>query len=769
MDQLIDNASMSSRAQVPSVPIRGREAEQKLLTQWVRRHVHRNRGGVLWMEGPAGVGTSRMLTCAAEEALLSGARVLSASEESGRTATGLSPLLAALADDSGDLRHALCLDPPRRHVACRLLDRIESRLRALVLERPVVLLLDDVHEYDKTTLLAVCALMARLADPPLLWLLASQSHPDVPEVEALRRHLLTRRASHLELPPLAPDATRQMIRDLLGVRAAAAAPYCAYLDGLPATVQHLCALVNSGAAGPSQERAEFRAIMALLVARRLDRLSEPARELVTIASALGGTPSLRHLSLILGRPEWTLLRPLREALSARLLQAEADDLSFVHEPVRDAVEATLPRPLRASIRRRQAEIRAGAAVSALTPAHGRTDAAGPRPPQAPREVRAAAREPDHVASSHTARQPGTQASERATGDILSADRLTGADTDEMEPFGRRALPPAWGLTRARLLLDAGQLDAAEGELAAAGAATDLNSPGEPSLMYVRAHLACHRGDTAAIDACRARARATLSGGDPCHRWAAAWIELIIAAHRGRKVPKSLMESAAEHFRQPRASATAVAPEDTVLFVRTAVRSGLRELAAAAVEFSESRALRHPHCTLFGATAEHARGLLESTQENLCRAADQYGHTRLLLRAHAWEDIGTLVAAANPGEAETHYERALEVYDSCGAFADRRRVARRLRNARLTARAAASPAQAPAASGRWRGLTPAELAVVRLVAQGATNREAAARLFLSPHTVNSHLRHAFEKLGVRSRVHMVRLYLRELDRLSEPVL
>jgi DNA-binding CsgD family transcriptional regulator len=47
-------------------------------------------------------------------------------------------------------------------------------------------------------------------------------------------------------------------------------------------------------------------------------------------------------------------------------------------------------------------------------------------------------------------------------------------------------------------------------------------------------------------------------------------------------------------------------------------------------------------------------------------------------------------------------------------------------------------------------------VARLVAEGLTNREAAERLFVSPHTVNSHLRHVFAKLGINSRVELARL-------------
>jgi DNA-binding CsgD family transcriptional regulator len=46
-------------------------------------------------------------------------------------------------------------------------------------------------------------------------------------------------------------------------------------------------------------------------------------------------------------------------------------------------------------------------------------------------------------------------------------------------------------------------------------------------------------------------------------------------------------------------------------------------------------------------------------------------------------------------------------------------------------------------------------VVRLVSEGGTNRQVAERLFLSPHTVNTHLRNAFVKLGVRSRLELAR--------------
>jgi DNA-binding NarL/FixJ family response regulator len=50
----------------------------------------------------------------------------------------------------------------------------------------------------------------------------------------------------------------------------------------------------------------------------------------------------------------------------------------------------------------------------------------------------------------------------------------------------------------------------------------------------------------------------------------------------------------------------------------------------------------------------------------------------------------------------------------------------------------------------------ELARVRGVTVGFTNREVAERLYVSPNTVSSHLRRAFEKLGINSRVALARM-------------
>ena len=55
---------------------------------------------------------------------------------------------------------------------------------------------------------------------------------------------------------------------------------------------------------------------------------------------------------------------------------------------------------------------------------------------------------------------------------------------------------------------------------------------------------------------------------------------------------------------------------------------------------------------------------------------------------------------------------------------------------------------------WESLTPTETDVVRLVSEGLANKDIAARLLISPRTVQTHLTHVYTKLGLNSRVQLV---------------
>jgi DNA-binding CsgD family transcriptional regulator len=105
----------------------------------------------------------------------------------------------------------------------------------------------------------------------------------------------------------------------------------------------------------------------------------------------------------------------------------------------------------------------------------------------------------------------------------------------------------------------------------------------------------------------------------------------------------------------------------------------------------------------------------------------------------------LAAADRRDEAITVLQRAEADLAACGAVRYADEAARELRRlGRRVARRGRGVAAADA------GLTGRELEVARLVMTGRTNREIAAELFLSEKTVETHLSHAFAKLGVSSR-------------------
>jgi pimeloyl-ACP methyl ester carboxylesterase/DNA-binding CsgD family transcriptional regulator len=100
-----------------------------------------------------------------------------------------------------------------------------------------------------------------------------------------------------------------------------------------------------------------------------------------------------------------------------------------------------------------------------------------------------------------------------------------------------------------------------------------------------------------------------------------------------------------------------------------------------------------------------------------------------------------------------------VGDTDAVVAAVERFVRRFGGPRRLPPAAPHPRSARAATG-WGSLTEAERSVAQLVTEGLSNPAIASQLFVSRHTVESHLKHAYAKLGVSSRVQLAALALRE---------
>ena len=99
------------------------------------------------------------------------------------------------------------------------------------------------------------------------------------------------------------------------------------------------------------------------------------------------------------------------------------------------------------------------------------------------------------------------------------------------------------------------------------------------------------------------------------------------------------------------------------------------------------------------------------------------------------------------EAREHLRRALAAFDGLGADPWARRAREEI---------AASGAGLPARGGpRADELSPRERQTALAAAEGLTNREVAARLFVSEKTVERHLGSVYRKLGLRSRTELAR--------------
>jgi DNA-binding CsgD family transcriptional regulator len=157
-----------------------------------------------------------------------------------------------------------------------------------------------------------------------------------------------------------------------------------------------------------------------------------------------------------------------------------------------------------------------------------------------------------------------------------------------------------------------------------------------------------------------------------------------------------------------------------------------------------------------AVALHGRALLadnEEESERLFEAAlDMHAEAaRPFERARTELAFGEFLRRARrPRLAREHLRAALDGFETLRAelWADR---------ARVELRASGQTARRRVADARDQ-LTEQELQIAHFVAQGLSNRDVAAQLFLSPRTIAAHLRNIFRKLGISSRTELARLHL-----------
>jgi len=268
------------------------------------------------------------------------------------------------------------------------------------------------------------------------------------------------------------------------------------------------------------------------------------------------------------------------------------------------------------------------------------------------------------------------------------------------------------------------------------------------LRAIDALLAAHRGDE---QRCRALAAQSLEEAaarrlvhvSSCATWALTLLELGL----GRP------EAALAHVRALPGGAGV--DWDALDRIEAAVRAGETEAAAAWLEAFEPWALSSG-APWGQAVALHGRALLAAETneaERLFLAALDVHHRagRPFERARTELALGEcLRRARRRAEARAYLRAGLTQFEALGAelWAERAR-------AELRASGESARKRDPSTLDQ---LTAQEVHIAQLVAEGHTNRDVAGQLFLSPRTIEFHLRNVFRKLGISSRTELARIDL-----------
>ncbi|MEU5868888.1 LuxR family transcriptional regulator [Nonomuraea sp. NPDC047529] len=251
------------------------------------------------------------------------------------------------------------------------------------------------------------------------------------------------------------------------------------------------------------------------------------------------------------------------------------------------------------------------------------------------------------------------------------------------------------------------------------------------------------------EACERQAREALAIAVP-HRvglragvaaYAPALLDLCLGRHAAARDRFAAIAAAG-----PGAGHPAVVWRTTPDRVEAAVGAGDEAAARAALEAYE-RWSRHAATPESRALLARCRGLADGREDAFEEALRL--HTNPFEAARTALLLGErLRRGQRPGEARAHLRMAWETFERAGARPWARRAQEELR-------AAGESGQAPPVAV-LDALTPQELRIAGLVADGLSSKQIAAQLFLSPRTVEYHLYKIYPKLGIGSRTDLARL-------------
>ena len=378
-----DGAVASERTPATDLVDRARE------TAALRRAVDEvaaGTSGCVLVEGPAGIGKTRLLVEATRLATAGAAWVLSARgsqleqsfgfgavrqlfEPAIGNPDGREALLGGAAGRAAAVFDEVADDAPAQQGGFAMLHGLYWLTVNLTAAGPIALVVDDVQWCDSASLRFLAYLVKRLEGLPVLVVLGVRTGEPHADEALLAEIALDPSTVVLRPPPLSAEATGALVRERLGEGAASFVDACHRMtSGNPLLLRQLLRALEDEGITPDVSHVDtVRAVgsraVSALVTLRLRRLPAEVAAAARAVAVLGDTAELPTIAALAERPESEVAAAL-DALSRREILTDEDRLGFVHPVVREAVYDDLPAGERALYHERAARLLQGQGVPA---------------------------------------------------------------------------------------------------------------------------------------------------------------------------------------------------------------------------------------------------------------------------------------------------------------------------------------------------------------------------------------------------------------------
>ncbi|MDQ4145703.1 MAG: AAA family ATPase, partial [Actinomycetota bacterium] len=335
-------------------PFVGRAEELAVLTATLES-LERGLGQAILIEGEPGIGKSRLVIEALEHAKTLDLSIL---QGSGRELERDMPFGAVI--EALDVRRP---SDQRRAEIRDLLSGVkdgerfdEARLRLVLIDAlvelieaqankaSVVLVVEDLQWADQGTYAVLHRLLRRSAHLAVGLLCTSRLLPWSHELDCLAEAIGSS-GTRIRLGPLSDPDVERLAKEVRGAPPAhGLAKALSRTGGNPLFVLELLSSARS-----EDQSEQLPRSLAETIRHRLRFLSESTLELLQLASLLGSSFDVGHLSTVAGRPLLEIVRLLDEARWAGVILDEGERLRFRHDLVRDALYEIFPKPVRAAL------------------------------------------------------------------------------------------------------------------------------------------------------------------------------------------------------------------------------------------------------------------------------------------------------------------------------------------------------------------------------------------------------------------------------------